>query len=69
MSATDILRRCIQRCAKADDERGRWRPEESCAAELWALDPTLHVFGPSEIDRDCAAAARRIGAWLAGVAA
>jgi hypothetical protein len=65
-TASDILRACILRCAAAADERGRWRPEEACAAELWALAPTRHPFGPSEIDKDCAAAARRIGAWLAG---
>jgi len=65
-TASDILRACILRCAEADDERGRWRPEEACYVELWMLDPARHPFGPSAIDRDCAAAARRIGAWLAG---
>jgi hypothetical protein len=65
--ATEILQRCISRCAAADDERGRWRPEELCAAELWRLNPAARPFGPGEIDRDCAAAARRIGAWIAGV--
>jgi hypothetical protein len=67
--AADILRRCIQRCAEADDERGRWRPEEACYVDLWMLEPARYPYGPGEIDRDCAAAARRIGAWLAGVAA
>jgi len=40
-----------------------------CYVELWALQPASAPDGPGEIDKDCAAAARRIGAWLAGVAA
>ena len=53
--------RCVRVCAAARDERGRWRAEAECARELAA--PGL----PSSVDKSCAAAARRIGAWLAGV--
>lgn len=52
-----ILQRCIARCTRSRDGRGRWRAERDCTAEL----------GGRQIDADCAAAARRIGEWLAGV--
>jgi len=66
--ALDILRHCTDRCAAARDERGRWRPEELCAVELWRIRPPAErQYGPGAVDIACAAAARRLGAWLAGV--
>lgn len=53
--------RCIDDCMRAPDERGRWRPKAECEVKLaWGGEPTA-------ADRAAAAAARRIGAWLAGV--
>lgn len=53
---------CIVRCAEARDDRGRWRAEDKCADML-----QRHGTAPALADQ-CAAAARRIGTWLAGVA-
>ena len=50
---------CIVRCSSAHDERGRWRAEARCATALQATGAA-----PALADH-CAAAARRIGAWLA----
>lgn len=52
---------CITRCAAAPDERGRWRPEIDCLRALYAARPNERTAAAG------AAAARRIGAWLAGV--
>jgi hypothetical protein len=54
---TDIIRRCIQRCACYRDSRGSWQAERSCAVALART-------GNPKIASDCAAAARRIGEWL-----
>ena len=61
--ATDraALSACIVRCAEARDDRGRWRAEDRCADQLQRTGTA-----PALADR-CAAAARRVGAWLAGV--
>lgn len=45
----------IRRAMRARDGRGQQQAERLCAAAL----------GGSAIDRHCAAAARRIGQWLA----
>jgi len=63
-SAASIIRDCITACARAKDERGRWRPELQCATDLWKQDVLRRPFG-WPVDAECAAAARRIGAWLA----
>lgn len=54
---------CIVRCAEARDDRGRWRAEDKLADALQRTGTA-----PALADR-CAAAARRIGAWLAREAA
>ena len=54
----EAVQRCIDRCARAKDGRGRWRAEADCAAEL-AVD------GDARIAADTAAVSRRIGEWLA----
>lgn len=56
------LSACIVRCAEARDDRGRWRAENKCANALQTTGTA-----PALADQ-CAAAARRIGTWLAGVA-
>ncbi len=53
--ARRAVRRCIDRCVKAKDGRGRWRAEADCFVQL----------GAGRIGSDTAAAARRIGEWLA----
>lgn len=55
--ATRALAACIHRCRAAQDGRGRWRSELAAAAAL----------GNDSTARLCAAAARRLGEWLAGV--
>ena len=45
---------CIRRCMVARDGRGLFQAERACAQAL----------GGSNIDRNVAAAARRIGEWL-----
>ena len=52
---------CIVRCSEAKDHRGRWRAEARCAGTLQAAGAA-----PALAAR-CAAAARRIGTWLAGL--
>lgn len=60
MTPAQVIERCITHCASRRDGRGRWRAEDSCADALQAI-------GTSPVIADaCAAAARRIGAWLAG---
>ena len=49
-----ILQRCIARCTRSRDGRGRWRAERDCTAEL----------GGRPLDARCAGAARRIGRRL-----
>lgn len=56
-TAAQILQRCIARCTRSRDGRGRWRAERDCTAEL----------GGRPLDAQCAAAARSIGEWLASV--
>jgi len=51
---------CIEHCRQRKDGRGRWRAEDSCADALQAMGTR-----PAIADA-CAAAARRIGAWLWG---
>lgn len=58
MTPTEIIRRCVVVCAAAKDGRGRWRAEDACADALQAAGTS-----PAIADA-CAAAARRIGAWL-----
>lgn len=53
--ARQAVQRCIERCVKAKDGRGRWRAENDCVAQL----------GAGAVAADTAAAARRIGTWLA----
>ena len=53
---------CITRCRMSRDERGRWRAERRCAEAL-----KQPMAGDDWIARAQAAAARRIGAWLASV--
>lgn len=49
---------CIEHCRQRRDGRGRWRAEDACA-------DALQDMGTSPAIADaCAAAARRIGAWL-----
>ena len=50
---------CIDKCASAKDGRGRWRACRECVAKL-----TGAGCSPA-IAADTAAAARRIGEWLA----
>ncbi len=59
MTDTEIIRTCIDRCAAAHD----WRPELECATLLWRKDVLKRPWGWN-VDAACAAAARRIGAWL-----
>ena len=59
MSAVQIIQRCIDHCASRRDGRGHWRVEDTCADKLQEAGTS-----PSIAD-DCAAADRRIGAWLA----
>ena len=55
------LSACIVRCAAARDDRGRWRAEDRCADQM-------QRNGAAPVVADaCAAAARRIGTWLATV--
>jgi hypothetical protein len=56
-----FVRDCINACMAAKDERGRWRPQAECERRLELL------YGPSAANEATAAAARRLGAWLAGV--
>ena len=62
MSITPIIRRCIDRCAARNDDRGRWQAERDCAAAI------VNRGGDAKIAADVAAAARRIGTWLRGAA-
>ena len=55
------VRVCIAVCAAAADERGRWRHQRACEQSLQQL------YGPGAANAATAAAARRLGAWLAGV--
>lgn len=59
---TRTISRCIQRCAKAKDGRGRWRAVEDCRHALAG-----GALIPSTLDDMAAASARRIGEWLATV--
>jgi hypothetical protein len=56
------ISRCIERCAKAKDGRGRWRAVEDCRQTLAG-----GALVPSTLDDMCAVSARRIGEWLATV--
>jgi len=51
-----ILSRCIRQCSSHVDGRGPWQAERACSKAL----------GGSSIDRNAAAAARRLGEWLRG---
>lgn len=53
------IHRCIERCARARDWRGRWRAVNTCA------DALTRPFEPWGISEATAQAAGRIGAWLA----
>jgi len=57
------LRTCIQRCAELPTERGRWQAERRCQASLQRPGTSPAIAST------CAAAARRLGAWLHGVRA
>lgn len=48
------LQQCIDRCARAKDNRGPWQAEKACADKL-----PRDAIGQRQ-----AAAARRIGEWL-----
>jgi hypothetical protein len=54
-----ILSDCIRTCATARDGRGRWRAEQRAAAALQRPDE------PAGLAAMQAAAARRLGEWLA----
>jgi transposase-like protein len=54
MTPAAIIRRCITQVARHKDGRGPWQSEHACAKAL----------GGSIIDRNTAAAARRLGEWL-----
>lgn len=54
MTPTRTIATCIHRCSKYRNGRGPWQAERACAAAL----------GGSAIDRQAAAAARRLGVWL-----
>jgi hypothetical protein len=64
VTARDVIGACINVCAAAADERGRWRAERWCASTLDVLHP-----GAAGVNANTAAAARRFGAWLAGMGA
>lgn len=51
------LRQCIERSMRAKDNRGSAVAERVC----------LRALGDTPINRNCAAAARRIGEWLRSV--
>lgn len=55
-----LLAACIRTCANARDGRGRWRAEQAAAAALQRPDE------PAGLAAMQAAAARRLGEWLAG---
>ena len=57
----DAIRRCITDCAAARDWRGRWRQIAVCARFLHRADETPGLSAAQ------AAAAGRVGAWLASV--
>jgi len=52
-------RRCIDDCAKARDDRGRWRQQRKCAQQLQDLGASPSIAAAT------AAAARNVGAHLA----
>ena len=54
MQPVEVIRRCIARTAQGKDGRASWQNERACASAL----------GGSAIDRNAAAAARRLGEWL-----
>jgi hypothetical protein len=62
MKTTDTIHLCIRRCARHRDGRGPWQAERVCAAAL------VRDGGDPKIAADVAAAARRIGKWLNGLA-
>ena len=59
MTDVQVLYDCIRACATARDGRGRWRVEQATAAQLARPDE------PTGISAMQAAAARRLGEWLA----
>jgi hypothetical protein len=60
MSTPQTVKLCIDRCARSKDGRGRWRAERDCHVQLVKAGS-----GDANAART-AAAARRIGEWLAG---
>lgn len=59
MTTIEAIRRCIDDCAKARDDRGRWRQQRNCAQQLEQLGTTPSIAAMT------AAAARTIGATIA----
>ena len=60
MSTRQTVQLCIDRCARSKDGRGRWRAERDCLQQL------AKAGGHDANAARTAAAARRIGEWLAG---
>lgn len=58
MTDTTAILRCITRCRRDRTTGTRRRAERQCIA-------ALAETGDAAIARDCAAAARRVGVWLA----
>ena len=58
-SDQQAIHRCISRCARARDWRGRWRAVNTCANTL------TRPFEARGMSEAAAQAAGRIGAWLA----
>lgn len=58
MTPVEVIHRTIEHCRRRADGRGRWRAEDACA------DALQHLGTSPAIADACAAAARRIGAWL-----
>lgn len=59
MTDTQLLTDCIRACATARDGRGRWRVEQATAAKLARPGESAGISAMQ------AAAARRLGEWLA----
>lgn len=59
MKNEETIRRCVSECATARDERGRWRQERRCAADLLRLGST------PTIATETAKAAAEVGRTIA----
>lgn len=59
MTPVESIRRCIDDCARARDDRGRWRQQRKCAAEPQQQGTSATVAEAT------AQAARNVGAFIA----